>query len=464
MDYNFKSKIPFCGDLYSAINREKETFGFNWTNPNDQAFTMANTNETYDYDLNFNQTSILFSNVLDAFKYTSALTINSFPYVGQMSSYLGGGYVYKMNNFNSSVILNELDYLESTNWIDRYSRAIFVEFSLYNPNINLFAYCFILFEILPTGNLVKTSFYSPVKLTNINEFKDLFSTEIILSLVFLLFVILFMSRQIKLIFKLRKEYFKHFYSYINLAIIGLAWAGFAFIFMKFYEMIKIFKDIKDSKSNNDIYINLQYVSSLNESLTIVLGLCAMLFTLRLFKIIGFNKNIKLFIFTLMLSLKEISFFLLLFTVYWLSFAQIMYLFLNNSSIHFATFLKTVESCFQIMLGKFSADEVFNGSKVFGPIIFIFYNIVIVMTMITMFISILMNYYALIKSKKDLGDEESQLYSYLRELISKYFFFIKSKSVDEEIRGDFLDNYKYLEIAIDKLEAKISKASLEIEII
>ena len=76
----------------------------------------------------------------------------------------------------------------------------------------------------------------------------------------------------------------------------------------------------------------------------------------------------------------------------------------------------------------------------------------------------MNYYALIKSKKDLGDEESQLYSYLRELISKYFFFIKSKSVDEEIRGDFLDNYKYLEIAIDKLEAKISKASLEIEII
>ena len=46
-------------------------------------------------------------------------------------------------------------------------------------------------------------------------------------LVFLLFVILFMSRQIKLIFKMRKEYFKHFYSYINLAIIGLAWAGFA---------------------------------------------------------------------------------------------------------------------------------------------------------------------------------------------------------------------------------------------
>jgi hypothetical protein len=240
---------------------------------------------------------------------------------------------------------------------------------------------------------------------------------------------------------------------MNLAIIGLAWAGFAFIFMKFYEMIKIFKDIKDSKSNNDIYINLQYVSSLNESLTIVLGLCAMFFTLRLFKIIEFSKNIKLFIYTLIKSLTEIFLFLVLFMVYWLSFAQIMYLLLNNSSIHFATFLKTVETCFQIMLGKFSVDEIFNGNKILGPIIFIFYNIVIVMTMITIFISILMNYYSLIKSMHDLGDEEYQLYNYLKELISKYLFFIKIKSDDKEISESYVDNYKYLEITLDKLIKK-----------
>ena len=158
----------------------------------------------------------------------------------------------------------------------------------------------------------------------------------------------------------------------------------------------------------------------------------------------------------MLSFKEISFFLFVFMVYWLSFVQIMYLFLNNSSIHFATFLKTVESCFQILLGKFSVEELFNGNKILGPIIFIFYNIVIVITMVTIFISILMNYYAIVKSKQDLGDEESKLYSYLKELVSKYLFFIKIKSDDEEIGKGYVDNYKYLERTIDKLIIQFSQ--------
>jgi hypothetical protein len=112
-----------------------------------------------------------------------------------------------------------------------------------------------------------------------------------------------------------------------------------------------------------------------------------------------------------------------------------------------------------MLGKFSSDEIFNGNKIFGPVIFIFYNVVIVMTMITMFISILMHYYAKTKSNEDLGEEEAQLYSFLKELFSKYFFFVKFKSEKKDVEKsnkNYVDNCKYFEKIIDAFVKKVSQ--------
>ena len=41
--------------------------------------------------------------------------------------------------------------LESQNWIDRYTRAIFAEFTIYNAQTNFFTVITLLSEILPTG-------------------------------------------------------------------------------------------------------------------------------------------------------------------------------------------------------------------------------------------------------------------------------------------------------------------------
>lgn len=41
--------------------------------------------------------------------------------------------------------------LESLNWIDRYTRAVFAEFTIYNAQTNFFTVITLLTEILPTG-------------------------------------------------------------------------------------------------------------------------------------------------------------------------------------------------------------------------------------------------------------------------------------------------------------------------
>jgi polycystin 1L2 len=42
--------------------------------------------------------------------------------------------------------------LESLGWLDQFSRSFFVEFVLYNANINLFAMVIVVFETPITGN------------------------------------------------------------------------------------------------------------------------------------------------------------------------------------------------------------------------------------------------------------------------------------------------------------------------
>lgn len=47
--------------------------------------------------------------------------------------------------------LQKVHYLKEIEWLNPETRAVFVEFNLYNSAINMFAVSYILFEFMPTG-------------------------------------------------------------------------------------------------------------------------------------------------------------------------------------------------------------------------------------------------------------------------------------------------------------------------
>ena len=49
---------------------------------------------------------------------------------------------------SARAVVNEL---QDHKWIDEYTRAVFVEFLLYNPTVNLFAVSMLNFEFTPIG-------------------------------------------------------------------------------------------------------------------------------------------------------------------------------------------------------------------------------------------------------------------------------------------------------------------------
>ncbi len=71
------------------------------------------------------------------FYYQKSNIVNAPIISGQVSTYGGGGYVKSLaiNKADSGAIL---DSLKLQGWIDRGTRVVFLDFTVYNANINLF--------------------------------------------------------------------------------------------------------------------------------------------------------------------------------------------------------------------------------------------------------------------------------------------------------------------------------------
>jgi hypothetical protein len=67
-------------------------------------------------------------------------------------------------NDKNSVVRDKMSELEQEGWIDRYTRAVFVEFTVYNPGVNLFAVSTMLAEFRPSQGIVPSYRFEPVML------------------------------------------------------------------------------------------------------------------------------------------------------------------------------------------------------------------------------------------------------------------------------------------------------------
>jgi hypothetical protein len=197
---------------------------------------------------------------------------------------------------------------------------------------------------------------------------------------------------------------------------------------------------KSSNGLQSIFINLQYTINCDQLLNYFIGFCAAFGSLRFIKLLRFSKNIIVFLLAFKKSLKELMSFGLIFFILLLSFVQAIYIIMNNKSIQFATFLSTLETCFQIILGKFNSDTFYHSDTFLGPAIFISFNICIVFIMISTFISILIENYNLAQNDHELDEEDPELFNYLRSLlVSVLFCFSKNKETTSHVYVDYWDS-------------------------
>ena len=100
----------------------------------------------------------------DAWRYQEPKEIEGVDYWGKFAVYGGGGAVQTLDTRKntSRAILREL---REGLWIDRATRLIIVDFTIYNANINMFCIVKLAFEIPPTGGLSTSTRFRTVKVS-----------------------------------------------------------------------------------------------------------------------------------------------------------------------------------------------------------------------------------------------------------------------------------------------------------
>jgi polycystin 1L2 len=135
--------ISECEYDYSLFNEEKESFEPGWT---------TNTTENEEYS----------SSILKAFQYQLSENIDTYTYIGDHGTYSGNGYVYE---FRGSLLdlRSNLSKLHQLEWIDENTRAVLIQMTLYNPNVQLFTSIILLCEFLSTGGVFPSAEFQPIE-------------------------------------------------------------------------------------------------------------------------------------------------------------------------------------------------------------------------------------------------------------------------------------------------------------
>jgi hypothetical protein len=426
-------KNKTCSADYSPLNEESANFNPTWTKP----FISTTTSNATRNKLS------------SAFTYRTATSLDSLSYTTEYNTYSGGGYVYDMvPTLNTTTLQRELSNLQALGWIDRNTRALFVEFSVFNPNINMFAYCTILFEYLTTGEVLVSYRFNPLKLfVSTTGFMLL---ALLCYIVYIVIIIFFVVKECYAWQKLgSSRYFKQFWTYAEWLLIVFSFVGLAMYAYQQYALNSILNTLLSNTNpwKSQQPVRLQNINFWTDSLLVFVGVCSFIGMLKFMRLLHFSRHIYLLFRTLRGSCKTLFYFTSTFLFVWLGFVSIILAMYNssNNTVN-RSFLSILETTFLMLLHKFHTQAFIDTQPIVGPIIFIAFNLIITLLMAYCVVVIITKSYEKAKVEYELEnrDDSSLMLWYVtlkyEEIIKRMARVKHSDTVNEE-KADAIELFK-----------------------
>ena len=182
-------------------------------------------------------------------------------------------------------------------------------------------------------------------------------------------------------------------------------------------------------------MNLQKTNECNQTLSYFLGLCSCFGTIKFLKMLRFNKHISFLGLSLKRCFGELVSISIVFFLIFMSFVQLMYLIYGTDMEGYSSLLQSAKSAFQMMLGKLDASQFIKDSSLLAPIVFSFYNILIICFALNIFISIIANSFEAIRNEAKTENLEFDLIDLIWNKIGLLFKKTPSQNTHEA-------NHKY----------------------
>nr|XP_056710991.1 polycystin-2 [Euleptes europaea] len=372
---DLKDEIKECYDMYSVGNEDTAPFGLR----NGTAWT-----------------------------YTSEKDMNGSSYWGLIATYSGGGYYQDLSRSREETSLL-LGVLKNNLWLDRGTRATFIDFSVYNANINLFCIVRLLAEFPPTGGVLTSWQFQPVKLIHYISTFDFFLAAC--EIVFCLFILYYVVEEVLEIHIHRLYYFRSLWNCLDVLIIVLSVAA---IGVNIYRTSTVDKLLKTLLENQNRFPNFELLAYWQTEFSNIAAVTMFFVWIKLFKFISFNRTMNQLSTTMSRCAKDVLGFAIMFFIIFIAYAQLAYLVFGTQVDDFSTFQDSVFAQFRILLGDFDFTEVEEANRVLGPVYFTTFVFFMFFILLNMFLAIINDTYSEVKS--DMAQQKAEME--LSDLIKK----------------------------------------------
>uniref|UniRef100_A0A8C7P020 Polycystin-2 n=1 Tax=Oncorhynchus mykiss TaxID=8022 RepID=A0A8C7P020_ONCMY len=335
-----------------------------------------------------------------AWMYTEENSLNGSSYWGQVATYGGGGYYQDLarSRDESAGLLRSLKHQL---WLDRGTRAVFLDFSVYNGNINLFCIARLVVEFPATGGVVTSWQFQTVRLIRYVSSWDYFVG--VCEVAFCLFILYYVVEEALEIRIHRLRYFKSVWNCLDVLIVVLSVSA---IIINITRTSVVSNRLKDLLENHSAHPSFEPLAHLQVTFNNMAAIIVLFSWVKLFKFINFNKTMSQLSTTMSRCAKDLIGFAIMFFIIFLAYAQLAYLVFGTQVNDFSTFQACIFTQFRIILGDFEFSEIEEANPVLGPIYFITFVFFIFFILMNMFLAIINDTYSEVKA--DMSQQRSEM--------------------------------------------------------
>ena len=363
-DGPLSSYIRTCYDEYDSRNTETADYCLGW---NSQPCPVS---EKSDY----------FSSA--AWLYTSPNDVWGFTTYAEYDSYNAGGYFMTLdvNKDISQIIFNEL---VRYSWYDRQTRAVILEFTVYNANSNLFAYCKFVAEMTEIGGILPY--------IDIQVFRLYLNSgpngDFILFLEFAFFLLV-IAATVYILYDIStdpKAYFKSVWNWLDILALIMAYITVT-IFI--YKIFIIEKTIKVFNTDKNAYVGFENLAFYDFVVNTSHGILVFLLSIRVSRILGYSGKINEMAAVISNSAKDLGGFFIVFSITYISFVSLGYLLFGKNVSKYRDLFETYGTLTEAVIGKNRIANILSSNPGYAEFYYFLYVLFVLLTLATLAAAIL----------------------------------------------------------------------------
>ncbi|XP_073440661.1 polycystin-1-like protein 3 [Dendrobates tinctorius] len=323
----------------------------------------------------------------DMWMYHTVADLGGHPVWTQLEYYPGGGYVAELG-LNSSSAGSVITDMETSKWLDSYTKAIFVEFNVYNANINFFCLITFILETTVIGSLYPSSELQIMRLYHETEGNTTvkFVSEM-LSIVIFLYIIIVQVVRLK---QQKCSYFCQSRNLLDLCIIAICSANTALYIKRVYLRQR---DVDRYHADRTRFVSFYDTATIDSAQSYTIAFLVSLLTIKLWRLLNLNPNLHLITMTLQKAWNEISGFLLTILILLVAYSISCNLLFGWTISNYRTVTDSAVTIISLLIGIFNYDEVINLDPVLGSLLIFTCVIFLAFIIVNIFLSALLNVFS-----------------------------------------------------------------------